>query len=82
MDELENLVTVIDDDGTEHIFEELDRIETEYGQKYIALLPFIEDEEIDEEDNSELIILKVSEDSGDTGDKEDEEDKKEDVKND
>lgn len=66
MDELENLVTVIDDDGTEHIFEELDRIETEDGQKYIALLPFIEDEEIDEEDNAELIILKVSEDSGDT----------------
>lgn len=66
MDELENLVTVIDDDGSEHIFEELDRIETEDGQKYIALLPFIEDEEIDEEDNAELIILKVSEDSGDT----------------
>lgn len=64
MDELENLVTVIDDDGTEHVFEELDRIETEDGQKYIALLPIIDED--DSEESDELIILKVSEDSGDT----------------
>ncbi len=62
MDEIENLVTVIDDDGIEHIFEELDRIETDDGQKYIALLPVTDDEEGDDE----LIILRVSEESGDT----------------
>lgn len=62
MDEIENLVTVIDDDGIEHIFEELDRIETDDGQKYIALLPVTDDEEGDDE----LIILRVSEVSGDT----------------
>ncbi len=53
-----DLVSVVDDDGTEHIFEEIDRIETEKG-KYVALLPFYEsEEELSDEDN-ELIILKV-----------------------
>lgn len=65
MDDIQNLVTVIDDDGNEHIFEELDRIETEDGQHYIALIPaYAEDDE--DEENGELIILKVSEDNGDT----------------
>ncbi len=64
MDELENLVTVIDDNGDEHIFEELDRIETEDGQKYIALLPVYDDDEYDED--GELIILKVTDDNVDT----------------
>ena len=64
MDEFENLVTVIDDNGNEHIFEELDRIETEDGQKYIALLPVYDDDENEEE--GELIILKVTDVSGDT----------------
>ncbi len=60
MNEEFNLVTVIDDDGTEHEFEELDRIETEDGKKYIALLP-ADDEDDDE---GELIILRVIEDNG------------------
>ena len=59
MNEEFNLVTVIDDDGTEHEFEELDRIETEDGKKYIALIPAD-----DEEDEGELIILRVIEDNG------------------
>ena len=63
MDELENLVTVIDDNGNEHIFEELDRIETEDGKKYIALIPVYDDEN---DEDGELIILKVTEDNGDT----------------
>lgn len=65
MDDFENLVTVIDDDGNEHIFEELDRIETEDGQRYIALIPAYAEED-ETEDSGELIILKVSEDNGDT----------------
>ena len=33
-----NIVTVVDEEGVEHTFEELDRIETDDG-RYIALLP-------------------------------------------
>lgn len=55
------LVSVVDDEGNEHVFEEMDRIETEKG-KYVALLPYVETEdELTDEDN-ELIILKVFED--------------------
>lgn len=64
MDEFENIVTVIDDNGEEHIFEELDRIETEDGKKYIALVPCYDEDAIDED--GELIILKVSDDGDET----------------
>lgn len=63
MEDFRDLVTVIDDNGIEHIFEELDRIETEDGKKYIALVSADEDES---EDSGELIILRVIDDSGDT----------------
>ena len=61
-----DLVTVIDENDTEHTFEELDRIETDEG-RFIALIPaFDESEEIIDSDG-ELIILEVSEDeNGDT----------------
>jgi uncharacterized protein YrzB (UPF0473 family) len=56
------IVSILDEEGNEHLFEELDRIETENG-KYVALLPFFEsEEEISDEDN-ELIILKVIEEN-------------------
>lgn len=64
MDDFENIVTVIDDDGNEHIFEELDRIETEESKKYIALVPLYDEEET--EDEGELIILRVFETDGET----------------
>lgn len=56
MNEDFEIVTVIDDDGNEHSFEELDRIETDDGKKYIALIPADEDD-----DEGELIILRVIE---------------------
>lgn len=61
-----DLVTVIDENGVEHTFEELDRIETDEG-RFIALIPaFDESDEIIESDG-ELIILEVSEEeNGDT----------------
>lgn len=61
-----DLVTVIDENGAEHTFEELDRIETDEG-RFIALIPaFDESDEIIDSDG-ELIILEVSEDkNGDT----------------
>ena len=44
------IVSVIDDEGKEHIFEELDRIETDNGL-YVALCPLPENhDEMTEED--------------------------------
>lgn len=56
-----DLVSVIDEDGAEHIFEELDRIETD-SAKYVALLPVYDDAEDILDDDGEVIILKVEED--------------------
>ena len=58
-----DLVSVIDEDGVEHIFEELDRIETD-SAKYVALLPVYDDAEDILDDDGEVIILKVEEDKG------------------
>lgn len=56
MDDNVNLINIVDDDGNEHVFEELDRIETDDGKKYIALIPAD-----DEDEEGELIILEVIE---------------------
>lgn len=61
-----DIVSVVDENGVEHIFEELDRIETD-DSKYIALLPVYDDAEDILDDDGEVIILKVDEeDNGDT----------------
>lgn len=61
-----DIVSVVDEDGVEHIFEELDRIETEDG-KFVALLPVYDDAEDIIDDDGEIIILRVEEeDTGDT----------------
>lgn len=59
-----DLVSVIDEDGVEHIFEELDRIETDTA-KYVALIPVYDDAEDILDDDGEVIILKVEEDKDD-----------------
>ena len=56
-----DLVSVVDEDGVEHVFEELDRIETEDG-RFIALLPVYDDDAEILDDDGELIILSVNED--------------------
>lgn len=56
-----DIVSVVDEDGKEHVFEELDRIETDDG-KYVALLPLYDDPQEQLDDSGELIILKVEED--------------------
>lgn len=48
------IVSVVDEDGTEHTFEELDTIELD-DKEYVALLPIYDDDVTDEE--GELIIL-------------------------
>ncbi len=60
-----DIVSVIDENGVEHIFEELDRIETD-NAKYVALLPVYDEAEEILDDDGELIILKVSEEDGET----------------
>lgn len=56
-----DFVTVIDENGVEHTFEELDRIETDDG-RYVALLPVYDTAEEILDDDGELIILSVVED--------------------
>ena len=56
-----DIVSIVDEEGKEHIFEELDRIETD-SAKYVALLPVYDDAEDILDDDGEVIILKVEED--------------------
>ena len=67
MDENYNpdIVSVVDEDGAEHTFEELDRIETD-DARYVALLPVYDEAEDILDDDGELIILKVNEEDGET----------------
>lgn len=58
-----DIVSVVDEDGKEHVFEELDRIETDNG-RYVALLPVFDDPQEQLEDSGEFLILKVSEENG------------------
>jgi len=52
-----DIVSVVDENGEEHIFEELDRIETD-DARYVALLPVYD---------GAIILLKVEEEAnGDT----------------
>lgn len=60
-----DLVSVIDDNGVQHVFEELDRIETDDG-RYVALLPVYDEAEDIIDDDGELIILQVVEEKGET----------------
>ncbi len=57
-----DLVTVVDEDGVEHVFEELDRIETEDG-RFVALLPVYDEAEEIFDSDGELIILRVLEEN-------------------
>lgn len=67
MDENYNpdIVSVVDEDGVEHTFEELDRIETD-DARYVALLPVYDEAKDILDDDGELIILKVNEEDGET----------------
>ena len=60
-----DIVSVVDEEGKEHIFEELDRIETDRGC-YVALLPVYDDSEEVLEGEYEVLPLKVIEEDGET----------------
>ena len=61
-----DIVSVVDEDGVEHIFEELDRIETDDGNRYVALIPVYDDEVEILDDDGDVLILKVIEEDGET----------------
>ena len=60
-----DIVSVVDEEGKEHIFEELDRIETDRGC-YVALLPVYDDSEEVLEGEDEVLPLKGIEEDGET----------------
>ena len=60
-----DIVSVVDEEVKEHIFEELDRIETDRGH-YVALLPIYDDTEEILEGEDEVLPLKVIEEDGET----------------
>ena len=60
-----DIITVMDDDGAEHEFEVLDRIETDDDKRYIAIIPAYDEPEEMLDDDGELIILRVEEKDGD-----------------
>jgi len=61
-----DIVSVVDEDGKEHVFEELDRVELP-GGTYVALAPLVGEEgEEDEDGDDELILLRVEEEDGET----------------
>lgn len=57
MDELDNIISLCDEEGNEHPFEFLDLLDYE-GESYIVLLPVPEDPD---EDTGEVVILRVEE---------------------
>lgn len=61
-----DIVSVTDDEGNEHLFEELDRIETDDGNRYVALIPVYDDEEEILDSDGDVLILKVLEEKGET----------------
>lgn len=61
-----DIVSVTDEDGNEHLFEELDRIETDDGNRYVALLPVYDNEEEILDSDGDVLILKVIEEKGET----------------
>ncbi|MDR0532141.1 MAG: DUF1292 domain-containing protein [Oscillospiraceae bacterium] len=63
-----DVVSVVDEDGKEHVFEELDRMDFDGKHAkgtYVALAPLV-GEEGEEEGDDELILLRVEEEDGET----------------
>ncbi|MDR1464422.1 MAG: DUF1292 domain-containing protein [Oscillospiraceae bacterium] len=58
-----DIVSVVDEDGKEHVFEELDRLETD-GGTYVALAPLAGEGDPESGEAEELILLRVEEEDG------------------
>jgi uncharacterized protein YrzB (UPF0473 family) len=55
MEEREDIIVMVDENGEEEEFEFLDNIEME-GNEYVVLMPYTEE---DTDDEAEVVILKV-----------------------
>lgn len=55
-------ISVSDDNGDEYVFEVLDRLYTDDGKEYVAVVPADEEEDDDAIANIELIILESTTD--------------------
>jgi len=62
MEELDNIVTLNDENGNEVKFEFLDLVELE-GEEYVVLLPITEE---GEEEEGEVVILKIEDTDADS----------------
>ena len=58
-----DIVSVVDENGKEHVFEELDRVEVG-GKTYVALAPLVGEADADDEEDDELILLRAEEEDG------------------
>lgn len=56
-----DLITLEDEEGKEHVFEVIDSADHK-GSRYMALVPYVEDEEEMLEADLELVLMKVGED--------------------
>jgi len=79
MEERDDIIVMLDENGEEEEFEYLDSVELD-GKEYVVLLPLDEDEEIDDEDlededyedideddlddDDEVVILRVEHENG------------------
>ncbi len=58
-----DIITLVDDEGTEYEFEVLDVIEIDSG-RYAALLPTYDDPKEFLDDSGEMVIVKIEEEDG------------------
>lgn len=56
-----DIIVLEDEEGTEHSFEVIDAADHK-GAHYMALVPYVEDQEALPEEELELILMKVNED--------------------
>lgn len=57
-----DIITVVDENGDEHEFEALDRIENDNDERFIAVIPVYDSAEELLDDSGEMIVLRVTED--------------------
>lgn len=56
-----DIIVLEDEEGTEHSFEVIDAVDHK-GAHYMALVPYVEDDETPPEEDLDLILMKVNED--------------------
>ncbi len=57
-----DILSLVDEDGVEHSFELIDSLDVD-DKSYVALIPVVDDDSL-ENDDGELIILRIIEEDG------------------